>query len=158
MTTSPSKQCERCGHVFYAKKYKKGYGTFKRQRFCSLFCAATKDDPTRDAYNKRARKMIGPTCDECGTAEDLSIHHKDRNWRNNHVSNLTTLCASCHTSLHHEAGEINPKKERPPCRICSRPSARRDLCGKHLQREKKYGDPLLTQRWSDGRWRLVLTP
>ncbi len=48
------------------------------------------------------------SCQECGRSHHevpLTVHHKDGNGRdkdnpNNKMSNLITLCRSCHTSLH----------------------------------------------------------
>jgi hypothetical protein len=52
-------------------------------------------------------------CDECGFVGDgdnpLHVHHKDRDRKNNDVSNLRIMCRSCHFSLH--ANE-NQAKER----------------------------------------------
>lgn len=45
------------------------------------------------------------TCRMCGSKEQLCVHHKDRNGRrsknpNNVMSNLETLCRSCHIEVH----------------------------------------------------------
>jgi len=51
------------------------------------------------------------TCVECGIVEikhlrkykrGLEVHHKDKNKRNNRLSNLETLCMSCHSKKHPE--------------------------------------------------------
>lgn len=147
------KPCKHCGSMMERKSYRgrlEDAAVFGRRRFCDLKCsglASRKADPGRHAYGIRARAFLKPCCERCGTPERLSIHHKDRNWRNNQPLNLATLCDSCHTSLHHEAGDIVQRKPRSPCRICSRPSdqANLDLCEKHLLRLRKYGDPCLTK-------------
>ena len=51
-------------------------------------------------------------CQECGSREDLTIHHKDHNGRNsknpnNDLNNLITLCRSCHSKIH---GKENRKE------------------------------------------------
>lgn len=40
-------------------------------------------------------------CQECGSMNNLCVHHIDKNRANNDSSNLITLCGSCHTKLHH---------------------------------------------------------
>ncbi len=42
----------------------------------------------------------GGECTACGSNEDLIVHHKDGNDRNNEVGNLITLCRSCHVKTH----------------------------------------------------------
>jgi 5-methylcytosine-specific restriction endonuclease McrA len=42
-------------------------------------------------------------CSECGSTEDLIVHHVDFNHGNNDPGNLTCLCRSCHASLHAKA-------------------------------------------------------
>jgi len=140
-----------CGALMERKRYGRTLedaGVFGRRRFCNLTCSSLanrKSDPGRAAYGKRARAHLKPFCEGCGTPDGLSIHHKNRNWRDNALTNLATLCASCHTSLHHSAGDISPRRPKPPCRVCGTPSERADLCGKHRQRRQKYGDPCLTK-------------
>lgn len=62
-------------------------------------------------YDRAGRK-----CEQCGEENDLTIHHKDRNGRNNlnkglpqnnNVKNLVVLCRRCHGSIH---GKQNRKK------------------------------------------------
>jgi len=40
-----------------------------------------------------------------GKKMKLHIHHIDKNRKNNVLSNLITLCASCHSKLHYRARE-----------------------------------------------------
>lgn len=47
-----------------------------------------------------ARKHRGPTCEQCGTSEDLHIHHIDEDPTNNELVNLRTLCRKHHTEAH----------------------------------------------------------
>lgn len=51
---------------------------------------------------KNARKLRKSECEECGSEDQLQIHHKDRNHFNDNLSNLRTLCNSCHQTLHQE--------------------------------------------------------
>lgn len=47
-----------------------------------------------------ARRIMGIACRDCGTGNDLTVHHKDRNPFNNDKSNLEILCNSCHKYRH----------------------------------------------------------
>lgn len=40
------------------------------------------------------------TCQKCGEATDLIIHHIDNDDNNNEFTNLITLCNKCHLRLH----------------------------------------------------------
>lgn len=46
-------------------------------------------------------------CAKCKSLDKriLAVHHKDRNRKNNAVSNLTWLCHNCHFLVHHYHGE-----------------------------------------------------
>lgn len=57
-------------------------------------------------------------CRECGTTEDINIHHKDNQGRlnkrlglkpNNNISNLEILCRSCHTAQHQREKKYGTK-------------------------------------------------
>jgi len=41
-------------------------------------------------------------CEVCGSnaTEELQVHHKDKNRRNNQISNLSILCLNCHRQMH----------------------------------------------------------
>lgn len=87
---------------------------------------------------KRVKKRVA--CERCGGTRRLSVHHKDENPFNNAPSNLEVLCSPCHAKHH------NPKGT---CKVCGKAQKGRGYCEKHLERSKKYGDPLLTRtsRW-----------
>jgi hypothetical protein len=122
---------------------------FRRRKYCDQTCMAHAQmhkSPSRRAVQKRVRKFLGQSCEGCGTTQRLSIHHRDRNWRNNDPANLATLCMSCHTKLHHWQGDILKKKIQPPCYVCGKLSYRLGLCHTHLTRFKRHGSPYLTKR------------
>lgn len=48
-------------------------------------------------------------CARCESVEDICIHHKDENRRNNDINNLQALCRPCHIS-HHKKGKPCGKK------------------------------------------------
>jgi hypothetical protein len=43
---------------------------------------------------------ISVICEECAITEDICIHHRDENRKNNNIDNLQALCRSCHTKHH----------------------------------------------------------
>lgn len=43
---------------------------------------------------------INIVCENCGSIQDICIHHKDKNYKNNFITNLRALCRPCHTTLH----------------------------------------------------------
>lgn len=48
-------------------------------------------------YRGVVEKLI---CDECGSGENLAVHHIDFDHFNNATDNLRVLCIHCHLSLH----------------------------------------------------------
>jgi hypothetical protein len=44
-------------------------------------------------------RNLHPKCEKCGKPI-TTIHHKDRNPRNNNSSNLMAVCSSCHIKIH----------------------------------------------------------
>ncbi len=91
---------------------------------------------TRRAYAMRARKLLLKACETCGGNTRLSVHHRDRDWRNNAPENIQTLCTPCHMKLHHEAGDIVPRKQRRPCETCGK-QALRNLCEACRSRKRR---------------------
>jgi hypothetical protein len=55
-------------------------------------------------YGNDHRRFVKPVCERCGFQsahiDQIDIHHKDRNPKNNHISNLLSLCANCHRLEH----------------------------------------------------------
>ena len=41
-------------------------------------------------------------CQECGSEQELEVHHKDVDEYNNALKNLVTLCKPCHLGVHKE--------------------------------------------------------
>jgi 5-methylcytosine-specific restriction endonuclease McrA len=109
----------------------------------------------------------GMRCTECGNTRLLTVHHIDGNGRscetpNNDMSNLTTLCRSCHIEIHRkdlQSGRFNPQEKtkrarKPPyknkpigkwarhytaCIICETTESKHDgkgLCRRCSQRRR----------------------
>lgn len=144
-------KCKACGIELERKRYRKrleGNGVFRKRKYCNLACMGTgymKERPTKSAIGKRNLQHRKKSCEICGISENLAVHHKDRNRYNNELTNLQTLCGSCHTSLHHKQGDLVVKKPPVPCRICDKQSYRLGLCSTHLSRFKRHGNPLVVR-------------
>lgn len=55
-------------------------------------------------HDRSYRRLVEKgQCQQCGSTDDLSIHHVDFDHYNNDPGNLTVLCAGCHMSLHKQA-------------------------------------------------------
>ena len=62
------------------------------------------------SYRSILTKTNAPqVCAKCSCVDKrvLAVHHKDRNRKNNAVSNLTWLCHNCHFLVHHFKTEAN---------------------------------------------------
>jgi 5-methylcytosine-specific restriction endonuclease McrA len=59
-------------------------------------------DGGKGSYRFRALTHYGKVCQTCGFDNELAleVHHIDSNRENNVLSNLTVLCANCHTIKH----------------------------------------------------------
>ena len=148
------KLCAYCGEAVPRRRFPSGCWEspcmYRRRKYCTLQCAglgAMKAEPSRGAISKRLIRQRKPSCEGCGGLEQLGVHHKDENWRNNSPENLVTLCATCHTHLHWQEGKVMPVRS-PPCRLCGKKSKGHGLCMKHYQRWRKWGDPTMVKLWN----------
>lgn len=139
----PPKPCRVCGKLMHRRRLRSGRiedaGCFRRRVYCDRKCMAhgqrkSAAELTRSGLLVRARRHLKSACEHCSTTQRLSIHHVDRDWRNNSPENLMTLCASCHTTLHHEAGEIVTRRRQKTCPACGRSFWRRDGRTRHCSR------------------------
>jgi len=100
----PEKSCARCGTIFTRKTFNgrlEDLGVFKRRKYCSLSCAATRERPNHwGTFHWRARKHRRLSCEACGSTAQLHAHHVDGEPRNNVAANIQTLCVFCHNFLH----------------------------------------------------------
>ena len=149
----PEKYCKTCGARMARKKIEgprckgqvEGMKGFLRRKYCDRKCmgkAFVRENPTRSGYLCRIRHLRKSYCEICKTTtERLTLHHKDRDWTNNDPANIQTLCSSCHTSLHHAAGEIVPLFTPKTCKYCLRPNVKRNICDTCRTRIKRHGNP-----------------
>lgn len=120
---TPKRYCFTCGARMYRKRYNgtlEDMGAFIRRKYCDRACMAkglTQDSVSHGTHHWRARKYKKQTCEECGTAERLHVHHVDGNWQNNDPPNLRTLCGPCH-GRHHWAHD-DRRGERRKKRLVS---------------------------------------
>lgn len=143
----PEQYCNECGVRLARKRFASGrledFGVFKRRKFCDQSCMSKafdkrhRPDTKWAAAHHAARQQIphGP-CSRCGKENASDVHHKDGNFQNNLPANLERICRSCHVKEH---------RPRALCVVCGSPVKGLGYCGKHYQRFKKYGHPLVTK-------------
>jgi 5-methylcytosine-specific restriction endonuclease McrA len=70
-----------------------------------------KRKPVKVSVIKKLLVRSKGKCEKCGLSLDPvtpHIHHKDRNPKNNKMTNLKVLCPNCHSNAH-----SNPIKKKP---------------------------------------------
>ena len=159
--TDPEKTCAECGTSLTRKTINgrlEDRAVFLKRRYCDRLCMAqgqVKEQVTLAGLRARSGKLRGQVCETCGTTEKLNEHHIDLNPANNDPLNRMTLCASCHQHWHWQHGKTMPRRQSV-CKICGEPARKLDMCQKHYQRFRKYGDPSLTKKRSGSQY--VLAP
>lgn len=162
MKSAPVKHCNHCQSVLHRKRFNKtleDYGRFVKRKYCNRACMAAAmegviKNPTPHNGRRQAMKMVKDACEMCGrmkTTTRLYVHHKDGNPLNNKPENLQTLCGSCHSRMHSPNYQATLGRKRQ-CSHCSKPVVRNDLCGTHLTRFKRYGNPLLKKFKIGSEW------
>ncbi len=151
----PIKFCRACGAQMSRKRYGakhtlESMSAFLRRIYCDSSCMAQGmiiEEPSRSALHLRASKYRKDKCEKCGVRRDLHVHHRDEDISNNDPENLQTLCASCHGKWHWANGKTDPRSGQK-CLVdgCPKTRRRHGFCPMHDQRNRKYGDPLLTKK------------
>lgn len=90
--------CEICGI-----RPKSRTGTkYKGRRYWKRWCEACR--PDRRMGQSNYRQHLQMTCQRCGfeavVRDQMDVHHRDGNHKNNSVENLESLCANCHRLEH----------------------------------------------------------
>ena len=88
----------------------------------------------RKNYLEIAKASFEWKCRLCGKIEtspnfDLIVHHKDKNNKNNQLTNLEVLCQACHAQTH-----IKMQYEKILCLVCKNSFVgykKRKFCSKH---------------------------
>ena len=121
ITLVEQKRCLMCNKRIARTRYPGGHLTspsqYAKKAFCSLSCAnsRSKGGLSRNAFCARARKLLRPWCECCGTTKRLHAHHVNEDWRNNDPENVQTLCTFCHQFWHatHRRLGIKPSTRMP---------------------------------------------
>jgi len=111
--------CKQCGRKHYhivnrEKSNKQSNDWYKNNRQDKLVKMARYRSENKDLFDwyKNKERFDGQRlkvlerdnymCQTCGVpgGKELNVHHKDKNRKNNQLSNLITLCHSCHSRLH----------------------------------------------------------
>lgn len=149
----PIKNCRQCGAIMSRKVYKgtlESMLAFSRRVYCNRKCMAAsmvQSTVTRSGYAQRARKMMADKthiCSVCGTNENVTVNHINRDWSDNSLENLELVCMSCHMKKHwSEPDRLYDHPKAAVCVICSNPNSRtkNGYCEKHWQRIRKWGHP-----------------
>lgn len=148
---TPEKYCEYCGKKMERQRYRsklEDLGAFRRRKYCCRECmrkAFVVKDSTNQSWKSAhatARKLVHliekreVVCAQCGSKNNVDIHHIDGMAQNNSPENLILLCRSCHMKKH--------RNKNTKCSICGREDERicRGMCNKHYLQWRRNGDPL----------------
>jgi len=160
--TDPAKHCPFCGQQMLRRRFPSGRledrAQFLKRVYCNRLCMAramVQEEVKLAGLRRRAVKFRGDICENCGGADDLHIHHMDKNPANNAKANLRTWCGSCHQKWHWAHGRQLPKRSPQTCSVCGKPARKLGLCQKHYQRFRKYGNPRLTKKNIGGTFVIV---
>lgn len=71
-----------------------------------------------EAYRQKCLNEKGEQCDNCGSTENIEVHHIDGDRTNDDLDNLLPLCRDCHSRLHRSGlggleDELLPVEDRP---------------------------------------------
>ena len=158
---TPEKYCMNCNTKMERKDINgrlEDLAAFKKRKYCNRSCMAEayegviKNKNSRN-YHRQSAKTVKQSCEVCGSKIGLHVHHVDENGMNNSVSNLMTLCSSCHREAHSK--HFSAPKVRVTCKHCEKPAMKNSLCWKHNTRYQKYGNPLMTKKKIGSEWRLI---
>ena len=114
----PLRHCGWCAEALSRKRFTSGRledrNRFLKRMYCDSECqrqAQVKPDAThKQTMMSRARKHKKSQCRVCLATSRLHIHHLDHNVRNNELSNLMTLCVTCHNRHHSGLLELPPSE------------------------------------------------
>lgn len=143
-----SKNCPQCGGHMSRRRFSgrlEDRTAFLRRVYCSRKCMALSMQKevcaSKSHSRKKAARLARAECEVCGATGLLHVHHRDENPSNNILSNLQTLCPSCHQKSH-SPNYTGEALLRVSCVHCEAPSYRQGLCHMHLSRMKRHGHPL----------------
>jgi hypothetical protein len=111
-----------CEHILKSNRQKEAWDTERKEHMSKLFTGRStegwdikkgelshnwKGGATPNVYRRIAFEelKLERACSVCGATEDLDVHHKDRNRKNNTKENIVIMCSHCHTSYHGKLGD-----------------------------------------------------
>ncbi len=147
---TPVQHCQNCQKVLERKRFNgrlEDLTVFKKRKFCNQVCMAEsmiQEEVTLAGLRSRSMKLKEGQCSQCGTQENLHVHHMDSNPANNSSGNLKTLCAACHAKWHWEHGKSQSKPVKA-CQYCDKPARKNGLCNTHASRMYRHGNPLMVR-------------
>lgn len=110
--SGPQKRCKECQKAHNVSKIHEWLLSDKER--LARYAETAKDNYSFGGNRKKALERDSYTCQHCGTKDDLHVHHIDgkgtttpKEQRNNALSNLLTLCRSCHRKEHHRMDHSN---------------------------------------------------
>lgn len=103
--SGPQKRCKPCQKSYSISKIHEWLASDKER--LAKYVKKARDNYSFGGNRKKALERDDYTCQHCGTKDDLHVHHIDgkgvtteKEFRNNSLSNLITLCRSCHRIEH----------------------------------------------------------
>jgi 5-methylcytosine-specific restriction endonuclease McrA len=107
--------CRYCYHKRYAEEHRQELQKYKRRWYQENITPEMQRIQREERYFSGNRQKVlrrdRYRCIQCGESRigKLTVHHRDKQGRNveqsnNRLSNLETLCRSCHAKLHHTTG------------------------------------------------------
>lgn len=142
--------CQYCGKFLERKRYPSGdlecWTNFNKRKYCNQTCMAhaMEKDVCKCVHHSRekAHLHIQKQCALCGATGKLHVHHLNGDPTDNTLSNLMTLCPSCHQKAH-SPNFLGASGQRKRCKFCGKPSVKNGLCYTHLERLRRFGHPLV---------------
>lgn len=139
--------CKHCKKEYERKRFNgrlEDLTRYKKRVFCSKLCQykyGLDHEKTRQWLGRKIQRYKKDKCESCKGDHWLGVHHRDRDWRNNDIDNLITLCASCHSKLHWNKGDYDHRRTSRKCDICGLPHKAKGYCNKHYRNWKNTGNP-----------------
>jgi hypothetical protein len=65
-------------------------------------------------YRRKCLENKEERCGECGSDENIVVHHVDGDREHNELQNLLPLCRSCHTKVHRDNGDLSHLTSKLP--------------------------------------------